>query len=108
MAYDREAGGDRRFEKLEVRSGDIVVAALTGVACCEGSDEGDTVSDGDAVPRGLIGDWSWFPSRLGEYGGGGEATGSACVSIRQRVNGYFSKYRTVRAPKSRSEAGESV
>lgn len=75
----------------------MVVAALTGVACWEGSDEGDIVSGGDIVSHGLDGDCSWFSSRLGEYGGGGEATGSACVSTRPRMNGCLLDFRTVRA-----------
>ena len=41
-----------------MRSGDIVVAALTGVACWEGSDEGEIVSEGDTVAWRFDGDCS--------------------------------------------------
>lgn len=56
------------------------MAALTGVPNREDSVSGEVVSAGDNVSAACPGDacWSWF--RRGEYGGGGEATGSIIVS----------------------------
>ena len=55
----------------------MVVAVLTGVAYCEYSLPGDTISDGDAEVLVVLADAGISCERRGEYGGGGDATGSA-------------------------------
>ena len=67
--------GDRLL-LLGAKSGEIVVAALTGVLYREGSESGDVVSAGEAISTTVRCLDSLVSSRRGEYGGGGEATGS--------------------------------
>lgn len=65
----------RGCSRAEYGSG-VVMAALTGVDWCEESVSGDVLSDGEVKSSGLRGDVCDSCSRRGEYGGGGEATGS--------------------------------
>lgn len=79
----------------------MVVAALTGVPYREGSVAGETVSEGDTVPCKLRGESIRLPSRscrLGEYGGGGEATGSKDAMVRGNRSRSMLKPHTVWPP----------
>ena len=64
--------GDRRSTLEKTMPGDTVVAALVGVRPREESVPGDIVSEGDVTLLSLC-DSSGL---CGEYGGGGDATGS--------------------------------
>ena len=68
--------GDGPLIYLELKSGDSVVAALTGVPYWEGSVPGDVVSEGETRLAERRCESCSSRSRRGEYGGGGEATGS--------------------------------
>ena len=52
------------------------MADVRGVVCLEASVSGDVVSEGEIVSEAICGDPWESDSLRGEYGGGGEATGS--------------------------------
>ena len=80
--YMLGAIGDRRSKVEDIMSGDIVVAALVGVVPCDASVPGDMVSEGDTTPLPSPCD---SPSLCGEYGGGGDATGSTSSGMSNCV-----------------------
>lgn len=79
---------------LKRKSGESVLAEVSGVLYREASVSGEVVSDGDMVSEASLGD-SCDPGVLrGEYGGGGEATGSVRMSM-ERLHGTRSASSTI-------------
>ena len=70
---------------LDRKSGERALAEVRGVVCLEASVSGEVVSEGEMVLEAFRGEPWESGSLRGEYGGGGEAIGSAmpCQEHRQ-------------------------